>query len=216
MSARAIPFRSRPDVVCLSHLRWDFVFQRPNHLMRACAQWYRTFFVEEAELVEGPSYVAVREVLPGLHVVTPKLEQALDRAARNETLKNLLAHRRPQLLRDESVGARRAERASRCGRPAPCAARRARRASGTPLRRLAPDFGDRGGGGRSRPVDRGALGHDHRALGTRHRLRGRLLLPRARHARVARPLTLDADGLLGRPAEREFRARPALVADFRP
>jgi hypothetical protein len=91
MSAQALPFLPRPDVICLSHLRWDFVFQRPNHLMRACSQWYRTFFVEEPELVEGASHVVLREVLPGLHVVTPKLDQELDREGRLESLRRVLA-----------------------------------------------------------------------------------------------------------------------------
>jgi UDP-galactopyranose mutase len=36
-----------PDLVCLSHLRWDFVFQRPQHLMTRFAKGRRVFFVEE-------------------------------------------------------------------------------------------------------------------------------------------------------------------------
>jgi UDP-galactopyranose mutase len=36
------------DLVCLSHLRWDFVFQRPQHLLsRAASEGRRVFFVEE-------------------------------------------------------------------------------------------------------------------------------------------------------------------------
>ena len=35
------------DLVCFSHLRWDFVYQRPNHLMARAAQRHRVFFVEE-------------------------------------------------------------------------------------------------------------------------------------------------------------------------
>jgi UDP-galactopyranose mutase len=36
-----------PDLVCLSHLRWNFVFQRPQHLMVRFARDRRVFFVEE-------------------------------------------------------------------------------------------------------------------------------------------------------------------------
>jgi glycosyltransferase involved in cell wall biosynthesis len=36
-----------PDVVCLSHLRWNFVFQRPHHLMTRFARHRRVFYVEE-------------------------------------------------------------------------------------------------------------------------------------------------------------------------
>ncbi len=35
------------DVICLSHLRWNFVFQRPQHLLTRCAQERRVLFVEE-------------------------------------------------------------------------------------------------------------------------------------------------------------------------
>ena len=39
----------RPDdLVCFSHLRWGFVFQRPQHLMSRFAARRRVFFVEEA------------------------------------------------------------------------------------------------------------------------------------------------------------------------
>ncbi len=31
-------FTTAPDLVCLSHLRWNFVFQRPQHLLSRCAQ----------------------------------------------------------------------------------------------------------------------------------------------------------------------------------
>jgi UDP-galactopyranose mutase len=35
------------DLVCFSHLRWGFVFQRPQHLMSRFAARRRVFFVEE-------------------------------------------------------------------------------------------------------------------------------------------------------------------------
>lgn len=35
------------DLVCLSHLRWDFVYQRPQHLLSRAARDRRVFFVEE-------------------------------------------------------------------------------------------------------------------------------------------------------------------------
>src|SRR4051794_32022756 len=35
------------DVVCFSHLRWDFVFQRPQHLMSRLARDHRVFVIEE-------------------------------------------------------------------------------------------------------------------------------------------------------------------------
>jgi glycosyltransferase involved in cell wall biosynthesis len=35
------------DLICLSHLRWNFVFQRPQHLMTRFARTRRVFFFEE-------------------------------------------------------------------------------------------------------------------------------------------------------------------------
>jgi UDP-galactopyranose mutase len=35
------------DLLCFSHLRWDFVYQRPNHLMARAAKSRRVFFIEE-------------------------------------------------------------------------------------------------------------------------------------------------------------------------
>jgi UDP-galactopyranose mutase len=35
------------DLICISHLRWDFVWQRPQHILSRLAQQYKVFFVEE-------------------------------------------------------------------------------------------------------------------------------------------------------------------------
>ncbi len=35
------------EIVCISHLRWDFVWQRPQHLLSRLARQHRVFFVEE-------------------------------------------------------------------------------------------------------------------------------------------------------------------------
>lgn len=35
------------DLVCLSHPRWDFVYQRPRRLLNRFAREHRVFVVEE-------------------------------------------------------------------------------------------------------------------------------------------------------------------------
>src|SRR4051812_46702146 len=40
--------QGRPTLVCFSHLRWEFVWQRPQHLLSRAAQHYQVIFVEEA------------------------------------------------------------------------------------------------------------------------------------------------------------------------
>jgi glycosyltransferase involved in cell wall biosynthesis len=66
------------DLVCLSHLRWGFVFQRPNHLMSRCAQDRRVYFVEEPAFYDGPPKLATSEIEPNLTVVVPQLSGDLD------------------------------------------------------------------------------------------------------------------------------------------
>src|SRR5215211_2342960 len=35
------------DMVCFCHLRWNFIFQRPQHLLSRFARHCRVFFIEE-------------------------------------------------------------------------------------------------------------------------------------------------------------------------
>ncbi len=46
-ASRSTSTSSTADLVCFSHLRWDFVYQRPQHLLTRCAQDRRVFFWEE-------------------------------------------------------------------------------------------------------------------------------------------------------------------------
>jgi UDP-galactopyranose mutase len=59
------------SMIVFSHLRWDFVFQRPQHLLTRLANHYRVFFVEEPVQAPEPAYFEVRERAPNLHVCRP-------------------------------------------------------------------------------------------------------------------------------------------------
>ncbi len=61
------------DLICLSHLRWNFVFQRPNHLMSRFAQEKRVYFVEEPVYYDGPPRLDTKSVAQNLNVVVPHL-----------------------------------------------------------------------------------------------------------------------------------------------
>ena len=61
------------DLVCLSHLRWDFVYQRPQHLLSRFAKGRRVFFVEEPIFGNGPMRLDVAERKCGVKVVVPHL-----------------------------------------------------------------------------------------------------------------------------------------------
>ncbi|MCY7374896.1 MAG: glycosyltransferase family 1 protein [Pyrinomonadaceae bacterium] len=64
------------DLVCLSHLRWDFVYQRPQHLMSRFARERRVFFVEEPILMADETHLSVSEREANLFVVVPHLNRA--------------------------------------------------------------------------------------------------------------------------------------------
>lgn len=66
------------DVVCFSHLRWDFVFQRPQHLMTRFASSHRVFFVEEAMVEADAPYVARSEPHKNVVRCVPKLPDSDD------------------------------------------------------------------------------------------------------------------------------------------
>jgi glycosyltransferase involved in cell wall biosynthesis len=61
-----------PDLLCFSHLRWNFVYQRPQHLMSRFARLTRVFYVEEAVYDSAvPRLNVTRE--GDVYVVTPHL-----------------------------------------------------------------------------------------------------------------------------------------------
>jgi UDP-galactopyranose mutase len=68
------------DVICLSHLRWDFVFQRPQHLLTRCARMHRVFFVEEPVRTDGPAHLVVAIRQHGIRVLVPHLPDGLSAA----------------------------------------------------------------------------------------------------------------------------------------
>ncbi|HEX3556253.1 MAG TPA: glycosyltransferase family 1 protein [Thermoanaerobaculia bacterium] len=90
---------SRPDVVCLSHLRWDFVYQRPQHLMSRFARQTRVFFVEEPVWEDGPPRLEVGERPEGVRVAVPHLPHGLSPEAAEEAQRALLLG----LLEDHAV-----------------------------------------------------------------------------------------------------------------
>ncbi len=64
------------SLIVFSHLRWDFVFQRPQHLLSRLARHYRVVFFEEPQPQEDGSGSVVWETsqpLPQLTVMRPMM-----------------------------------------------------------------------------------------------------------------------------------------------
>jgi UDP-galactopyranose mutase len=61
------------DLLCLSHLRWDFVYQRPQHLLSRFARVRRVFFYEEPIFVDGETHLEISPREDNLFVLEPHI-----------------------------------------------------------------------------------------------------------------------------------------------
>ena len=84
---------NRFDLVCFSHLRWDFVFQRPQHLLVRAGKARRVFFVEEPIFDEGTMHFEVKERESGVKVVVPHLPDGLSSPIASNAVMRDLLHR---------------------------------------------------------------------------------------------------------------------------
>jgi glycosyltransferase involved in cell wall biosynthesis len=88
-----------PDIVCFSHLRWNWVFQRPQHLLTRAAKTHRVLFFEEPVHTDGLSRLELAFPHPNLIVATPHVSSHLTANLLDSALKALL----DLLLRQQAV-----------------------------------------------------------------------------------------------------------------
>jgi len=89
-----------PPLVCFCHLRWNFVYQRPQHLMSQWAASGRVHFFEEPLFVEADSAILIEsEGTPGVRVITPKLPRGLTEQEVIDTQRRLL----DDYLKDQGI-----------------------------------------------------------------------------------------------------------------
>lgn len=82
----------QPTLICFSHLRWAFVFQRPQHVMTRFAATHNVMFWEEPEYHQGIGEARLRrQVCPdsGVVVLTPEIDETA-REREEEVLAGLL------------------------------------------------------------------------------------------------------------------------------
>jgi glycosyltransferase involved in cell wall biosynthesis len=68
------------DVVCFSHLRWQFVFQRPQHLLTRFGRERRVLYVEEPIYSDQASHLSCHQGAAGVEVLTPVLRHGMSAA----------------------------------------------------------------------------------------------------------------------------------------
>ena len=88
----------KPSLICFSHLRWNFVFQRPQHLLTRAAKTYHVLFIEEPVFENDvAAHIKLSFDDSGVTVATPVLPHGLSgddiTAIQKKLVNNLLAGR---------------------------------------------------------------------------------------------------------------------------
>lgn len=66
-------FNNEYDIILFCHLRWEFVFQRPQHIITRLARKYRILIIEEPVPFrdEEENTFIKKKILPNIHVWQP-------------------------------------------------------------------------------------------------------------------------------------------------
>ncbi|KTS78027.1 glycosyl transferase [Pseudomonas oryzihabitans] len=82
---------SRPLLLCLAHLRWSFVYQRPQHEMVRFADHYNVLYCEEPlDAADDKAHLDVRVEENGVRVLVPRLPAGLSNEGRASAQRELL------------------------------------------------------------------------------------------------------------------------------
>lgn len=91
------------DLLCFSHLRWNFVYQRPQHLLSRASQHWHVWFIEEP-IYENAYRLELNAISECLTVVVPHLQhgtspedairqqrEAIDKLLTQHTIRHFIA-----------------------------------------------------------------------------------------------------------------------------
>ena len=87
------------DLVCFSHLRWNFVYQRPQHLISRFTKCFRVFFVEEPFFNAPSDHLAVNVSDEKVTIIVPQLQDEHHRPDVNVRIQELLE----KFFQDENI-----------------------------------------------------------------------------------------------------------------
>ena len=73
LSTLPSPADDAEDLICFSHLRWNFVYQRPQHLLSRATKSYRVWFIEEPIYDNGEPRLIQTQQANRLTVLVPHL-----------------------------------------------------------------------------------------------------------------------------------------------
>jgi glycosyltransferase involved in cell wall biosynthesis len=78
------------DIICYSHLRWNFVFQRPQQIMTRLAKQFRIYFIEEPIFDAAQPYFEFQTAGTNIWVMVPHLPPGNAENSENSMLEELL------------------------------------------------------------------------------------------------------------------------------
>tara|TARA_R110002020_G_scaffold85914_1_gene211597 strand:+ start:23831 stop:24952 length:1122 start_codon:yes stop_codon:yes gene_type:complete len=62
------------DIIVFSHLRWNFVYQRPQHILSRLSRYYNIIVIEEPIAIDGNGNYELENISTSLTIVRPKVE----------------------------------------------------------------------------------------------------------------------------------------------
>jgi glycosyltransferase involved in cell wall biosynthesis len=93
--------KKKRDLICFSHLRWNLVFQRPQHLMTRFAREHRVFFLEEPLCGNEPAgpWLQLEPTPTGVTLAIPRIPRGLSEESTIAAQWDLLV----QLFREKAI-----------------------------------------------------------------------------------------------------------------
>lgn len=79
------------NLICFSHLRWNFVYQRPQHIITKLSTHFKTFYMEEPifDAIDNPHH-CFTEISDSLIIIVPHLQPGLSEDIQADQLKSIL------------------------------------------------------------------------------------------------------------------------------
>ena len=87
------------DLICFSHLRWNFVYQRPQHLLARFAQGRNVLYIEEPMFHDGEPKFVVDKSAEGVRVAVPHLPNGIQGTEHETELRSMVS----RLLEQEGI-----------------------------------------------------------------------------------------------------------------
>ncbi len=85
------PIEETSTLLCFSHLRWEFVYQRPQHILTLASRSKQVIYFEEPVFEDvQQAFMRINDVSPSIKVITPVLTIGTSAADADQTQRRFL------------------------------------------------------------------------------------------------------------------------------